>query len=301
MDRITKTIKFIIKHPLNRNNPFKAILRYIRWQIGSRLQPGSVAMPFVGQSRLLISPGMTGATGNVYTGLHDFEDMSFVRHLVRQDDMFIDIGANVGVYTILAAGGGARCVAIEPAPSTYEKLLDNLHLNRLMDRVTPMNIGLAKTPGILNFTRGLDTMNRVIPASGPGNLVPLKVPVETLDNITNGMPEMTPCCIKVDVEGFEQEVLSGGKRAFSNDQLLAVVLEINEGSRQYGLEPADTHKKMLSLGFQAMKYAPFERMLSEIAGWNPTGNTLYIRGSRQQEIEERLKTALQFQCREHRI
>src|SRR5437868_4075814 len=112
---IINTLNFITRHPLNEQRKLKAIGRWLTWQVGSRLVPGPVAVNFVNDTMLLVSPGMTGATGNVYAGLHEFQDMAFVLHLLRQGDCFIDVGANIGSYTVLAGGGiGARCIAIEP-------------------------------------------------------------------------------------------------------------------------------------------------------------------------------------------
>ncbi|WP_277458609.1 MULTISPECIES: hypothetical protein [Methylococcus] len=76
-------------------------------------------MPFVDGTRLLLRTGMHGMTMNVYVGLHEFEDMLFVFHLLRKDDEFLDVGANSGEYAILAAGRGANVLAIEPVPATY--------------------------------------------------------------------------------------------------------------------------------------------------------------------------------------
>ena len=67
---IFPTLKFILAHPLNRRRQLAAARDFLAWQIGSRLVPGAVAVPFVNGARLLASPGMTGATGNVYAGLH---------------------------------------------------------------------------------------------------------------------------------------------------------------------------------------------------------------------------------------
>jgi hypothetical protein len=64
-----------------------------------------VVVPFVGDTRLLVARGMRGATGNVYVGLHEFEEMAFALHALRPSSRFIDVGANVGSYTVLAAGG----------------------------------------------------------------------------------------------------------------------------------------------------------------------------------------------------
>ena len=61
-----------------------------------------VVVNYINDSRLLVQTGMTGATGNIYTGLHEFEDMGFALHFLQEGDYFIDLGVNVGSYTVLA-------------------------------------------------------------------------------------------------------------------------------------------------------------------------------------------------------
>ncbi len=94
-------------HPLNRNGRFAALGRWLRWQTATRLLPYPIVVPFVNEIRLVAERGMTGATGNYYCGLHEPEDMAFVLHFVRSGDVFYDVGANVGAYSLLAAAAGA--------------------------------------------------------------------------------------------------------------------------------------------------------------------------------------------------
>lgn len=75
-----RTVNFLLNHPLSSKNKSAAFYRLLSWQIRSRLIGAPVAYDFVNQSRLLVYPGMTGATGNVYAGLHEFYDMGFVLH-----------------------------------------------------------------------------------------------------------------------------------------------------------------------------------------------------------------------------
>src|SRR5579885_744965 len=158
-----RTLRFIYRHPLNRNAPFRAIWRFAAWQVATRLHPSALVVPYVGDTRLVVERGMTGATGNVYCGLHEFEDMAFVLHALRPEDLFVDVGANVGSYTILASGAaGARCISFEPAPSAYRALLDNIRLNDLLYRVEARNECLAAAPGEVQLTSGLDTVNHVV-------------------------------------------------------------------------------------------------------------------------------------------
>ncbi len=101
---LRKTLRYILVHPLSKRNRTKAFLKYLCWQIGYRLNPYPIIYPFVEKSKLIIAKGMTGATGNIYVGLHDFEKMGFLLHLLRPEDLFADVGANIGSYTILASG-----------------------------------------------------------------------------------------------------------------------------------------------------------------------------------------------------
>jgi hypothetical protein len=98
-------------------------------------------MRFANDTRLLVCRGMVGATGNLYVGLQEFEEMAFMLHQLRPDDVFVDVGANVGAYTLLAGTAGARCVAFEPVPATFRALRDNVRLNGLQTRVRVVRSG----------------------------------------------------------------------------------------------------------------------------------------------------------------
>lgn len=87
------------------------------------------AFPWVGSTSLVIETGMTGATMNLYCGLHEAADMAFVLHVLRACDGFLDVGANVGSYSILASGvAQARTLALEPIPATRRRLSDLIAL-----------------------------------------------------------------------------------------------------------------------------------------------------------------------------
>ena len=104
------------KHPLAGKHKAKAFYNLLKWQIFQTLQPGIKKVPFVGNTCLLVKKGMTGATGNIYFGLHEFEEMSFLLHFLKEDDTFYDVGANIGSYTILGAGiCKAKVLCFEPA------------------------------------------------------------------------------------------------------------------------------------------------------------------------------------------
>jgi hypothetical protein len=90
-------------HPLTRDGQLGAWARFAGWHLRSRLSAEVVA-PWIGGQRLVVRPGMTGATGNLYYGLHEFMSMGLVLHFLRGGDLFLDAGANVGTYEVLALG-----------------------------------------------------------------------------------------------------------------------------------------------------------------------------------------------------
>jgi FkbM family methyltransferase len=287
---IFQNLRFITDHPLNKKRKVAAMRRFVAWQIGSRLAPGPVAIDFVNGAKLLVSPGMTGATGNIYTGLHEFEDMSFVLHALRNHDLFVDVGANIGSYTILAAAAiGARCVAFEPILETYYHLVRNVNLNGISAIVTCENIGIASERGELSFSAGLDTVNHVISATDQG-LASASVPVKTLDEALAGSDATI---IKIDVEGFETRVVDGAKETLSSPSLLAVIMELNGSGDRYGFDEVSLHERMLAYEFLPFSYSPFDRELISLAGKNAkSGNTIYIKGLDQ--VRARVKSAPAF-------
>jgi len=108
MYSLLHTLKFILNHPLNRSHRMRALWRFVRWQVGIRLVHAPVLVPFIENIGMFAQQGMTGATGNIYCGLHEFEDMALVLHSIRPGDLFVDVGANVGSYSLLACVGGRR-------------------------------------------------------------------------------------------------------------------------------------------------------------------------------------------------
>ena len=287
-NRLIKALRFITNHPLNSDRKLKSLTRYVLWQIGSRIVPGPVVVNFVNDTRLLVRPGMAGATGNLYAGLCEFYDMSFTLHFLKKNDVFIDVGANVGSYTVLAGGvARAKCLAIEPIPAIFVNLIDNINLNEIQGLVHTLNIGVGRKNSTLKFTSTLDVKNHVITCEDE-NVDTIRVPVKTLNSIVE---KIEPQLIKIDVEGFENEVIAGAEDVLRKKSLLAVIMEMDND--RYGYDEALLHGKMIGYGFNSYSYSPFDRKIIPLIGQNrKSENTLYIRDVDQ--VVERIKTAPKF-------
>jgi FkbM family methyltransferase len=284
---LLSTLAFIANHPLNSGRKARALGNYFKWQIGSRLVAGQVLYKWINGSRFIVRHGETGVTGNLYCCLHDFADMGYLLHVLTPDDLFVDIGANVGSYTILAcAAKGAKGMCFEPVPSTFERLMDNLRINDLVGRVEARNVGLSDEEGDLAFTSEEDTTNHIVAGDEQASNV-VRVKVLPLDAILEGA---TPSLLKIDVEGFEMRVLAGARRVLGREGLHSVIMELNGSGRRYGVEDSQIIKYMADFGFSTFRYDPFRRELNATqANDCRSGNTLFIRGERA--IQTRLGRA----------
>jgi FkbM family methyltransferase len=263
----------IAAHPLTRDRKVGAVLRVIDWQFRSRILK-DVHIPWVCGQRLVLSRGMEGATGNVYFGLHEFSDMLFVLHFLRPGDLFVDVGANVGVYTVLAAGACCvKTIAIEPDLTALRALRYNIAINGLDPFVEVHDVAVGPGDGPVHFTVGLGARNRVT-RDGSSTT---KVRQRPLDDIV-GL--RSPTFIKIDVEGYETEALEGARKTLEKGDLKIAAVE-------WPHQPASD--LLRSYGFTQLHYDPFARRLTpESCDFTPS-NTLFVRDLAF--VEQRVLTA----------
>jgi FkbM family methyltransferase len=285
--RLLATLRFIVKHPLNEAGKLDALIRSAKWQIGSRLVRGSVVHEWVNGSRFLVEAGETGLTGNIYVGLHEFQDMAYVLHALRSSDLFVDVGANMGSYTILACAAiGARGYAFEPVPDTYARLVDNVRLNHMEGRVSCVNKGVGAQAGTMHFTRSRGPMNRALVAGEEGAEA-VSVEMCSLDDILQGE---SPTILKIDVEGFETAVIEGAHQTLKKETLHSVIVELNGSGRRYGFDESHISALLSRYGFEPYVYEPRQRVLTRLHGKNlDSGNTLFVRD--EALVRHRLKNA----------
>jgi FkbM family methyltransferase len=215
--------------------------------------------------------------------------MAFLLHLLRERELFVDVGANVGTYSVLAAKvSGARVIAFEPIPSAADVLRDNVALNSIGSLVEVRRACVGASPGTVQMTMGEDTANHVV--ATPGHLAgTMKVPVETLDDVLRGL---APLLIKLDVEDYELEVFRGASSVLASPDLRAVLLEINAVGERRARSYAELVSMLTSHGFERCGYQPRERRLEPLTGARDGSNALFVRDL--PFVRERLASAPAF-------
>lgn len=248
------------------------------------------------KSKLNVIKGRTSSTGMLYCGLFEFEDQSFLLHFLRENDLFVDIGSNIGVYTILSSAHcKSKTIAIEPIPNTVEILKSNIKLNNIENLVTVKPFGISKKPEKLFFTNSLDSINHVKTKLDDENENYIEINTDSLDNIIGNV---NPTMLKIDVEGFEKEVINGGENTLSNLSLKAIIIELNGCGLNYGFKDEEINSIILGYGFKTYSYNPYTRELTP-SKYRISENTLYIRDF--DYVQERLNSSKSFQIFSHSI
>jgi FkbM family methyltransferase len=217
-------------------------------------------VPFVDGSVLAVRRGMYGATGNIYFGLHEFEQMAFALHSLGPGAVFLDVGANVGSYTVLASARGSRVIACEPDPDAMTALRRNIELNGAVDLVQTWEVAIGASAGTARLTFGAGAMNRIV---GPDE-IGREVQMLTADSVAGKIPVTL---MKIDVECYEREAVRGAAQLLQNPSLNAVIIE------------GDADDMLSAHGFKRCSYDPFSRVLQPVNA-PIDGTSIFVRDVR---------------------
>lgn len=259
-------------HPITKTNRLRSLGRYIYFNFASKFA-SSQEIKWIGDLKFIAVKGDAGIVPNIYFGLHEFPESIFLLHFLRAEDTFLDIGANVGHYSLLAAGiKKAKSIAVEPVPSTFAKFQQQIALNKLENKITALNIGVGSEAGTLHFSTDKGTMNRVVTADYKNSAV---VPIQTIDEVVALEPVNL---IKIDVEGFEKFALQGASATLENPALKAVIIEINFSNSFYGVDNLEIVALLEAKGFSPYTYDGTIRKLTALESYNAEQyNTIFIR------------------------
>ena len=153
-------------------------------------------------------------------------------------EVLVDVGANVGMYTIWAAKTrGTQVFAFEPEAQNYALLNRNIVMNGLMDRVTAYCMGLSDRPGLsvlhmhdMRLGGSCHALGEPLgPHHEPMNVVFKQGSIAaTLDQLVAARAMPVPHHIKIDVDGFEPKVIAGAQQTLRDPGVRSLLIETNQ-------------------------------------------------------------------------
>jgi FkbM family methyltransferase len=178
----------------------------------------------------------------------------FLEATLKEGMCFVDVGANIGYYTTLAArlvGDSGRVVAIEPDPYNFSLLEKNVRANRL-DNVILLNVAAGAMKGTGRLCRSATNFgDHRIGSREPGRNS-VDVPIVPIDDLCDAHHIERVDVVKVDVQGYEFFAMQGMERFLRSGNNMTVMTEFwPRGIEQAGASPESYFRKFESLGFRA--------------------------------------------------
>jgi FkbM family methyltransferase len=171
--------------------------------------------------------GVHPAYEQMRLGIFEQEETVAILKELQTSDVFVDVGANLGYYTLMACQQGKPVVAFEPQAQNLRCLYSNLIANDWQNVVEVFPLALAATPGILTlYGASGPSASLVKDWAGYSSRFQQPVAVSTLDHILGGRFADRRLLIKIDVEGAEYGVLRGAVATLSRMPRPAWLVEI---------------------------------------------------------------------------
>jgi FkbM family methyltransferase len=222
------------RHPANQRRRFRGLASFLGWQVFKSLVGRPVVIAFHGR-RLKCYPDSTSTTAAIYfCGFADYWEMKFMQAYLRPGDGFLDIGANTGVYSVLASGyvgTEARIDAFEPMEATASRIeeqaalnkLHNLRVHRLAvcDRDGELDFGYAENDAMMHLRREGEP--------GQPHAVVSAIRLDSFEPYGNYMMG------KMDIEGAEPFALAGAAARLRAGNPPVWLIELAGLSTLYGV------------------------------------------------------------------
>ncbi len=239
---------FLITHSFRgsgriRNFINRITLRWVR---------GQVVVPTIHGFDLLVDPiADRGVERAIYlNGSYELGTLHVFETFLNEGDTFIDVGANIGLMSLLAStrvGGKGLVYSFEPSPETFSILTRNVEING-RENVRPFNLGLGSESGTSRLYRNMEY------GRGSASLVKketqeesegVEITCSTLDELvaTHGVSKVK--LIKIDVEGWELEVIKGGLNFFADENAPVVCVEYSDMFSTQGGEKVEIYETLL--------------------------------------------------------
>ena len=189
-------------------------------------------------------------SGNIaFNGFYELALSQRIVHLARQGTVFVDVGANMGYFSLLWAGvnPSGRVIAFEAAPRNIQLIENNIAQNRFTDRITLVPKAAGKDSGTITFDVGPSEQTGWGGISTRVSSTTIKVPLVRLDQ---ELPDSSIDVLKIDVEGADTWVLLGCEALLKKKLIGTIFFEQNKDRMALlGIDVGEAKTFLRDLGY----------------------------------------------------
>lgn len=268
---------FLRTHPAFRAHPLAVLKRLMLWRVLTVLgRPCHVGLA---RWNLKVEvPTQWRGPGKVIFAFREHYDaeLIYLERFLRSDDVFIDVGANLGLYSLVASrlvGPSGRVLAIEPFKTTFARLERNVGLNGAIN-VTAVHAGISDQNETVTLTMHEDDSRISLHRAGTAadNCADGEsVEAYTLDRVLSDHGFERVDFIKVDVEGAEELVLRGAAQSLRQWRPM-ILFEINRKATELmELDVHSPYSSLVALGYEIFRVTQ-DGELRQVNSLPPDGN-----------------------------
>jgi FkbM family methyltransferase len=215
----------ILGNPGNKGQLLWRSFQAIAWQAQKRLLKSRKVLTLASGAKFMAHPDCVVSSALIYADWPEFHELQFIRSNLRESDVVLDVGANVGHVSLLLSDivGWKNLFAFEPTPLTYSRLVDNWKLNGwTSENLYHMAVGSEAGEVAIPDVKTPNTVNSIL--SNKEGVATVIVPVRPLDDLRERWKARVGF-MKIDVEGYEPQVFAGATRFLQDDRPRLIMFE----------------------------------------------------------------------------
>ncbi len=279
-----KPLHTILTHQNNKGKFLNALFVTIWWKVNQLFFHLPAIVEIAPNVKIICYPNNSYGSFIVYAKWPEYEELQFIYSILEAGDSYIDVGAHIGDSSLLAASKikNGKVIACEPTPTIFNELVANIRLNNFESIITPLQVAVSNEVGSAFFT--LETaseVNHLRSSLGKGKSI--KVETITVDKMIKNAKLSSLTLLKVDVEGFELEVLQGAKSSLNKDKIEMILFEVNPVSEHITEKVKDIETLLSKSAYTFFRFTEEGKLteMSELVVPGKTINYLAVSATRK--------------------
>ncbi len=231
------------------------------WQLNRAISPQKISTFYLEDGSRFEYPLKSALGFGLFLGEFENSEVAFVQKSLQPGDIFIDVGANGGIFTIMAAKkiqNHGHVYAFEPDERNLKLLRRNIEINKLTN-ITILDCALSNEKGEAKFLIATDgAMNSLAKTNHESQQIQewKTVKVITLDDFVDEYKIDKVDFIKIDTEGAEKLIFDGAKKTFADNSQLKVMFEASDlNAVAFGYTVKDFLAEVIDSGMKLYYFA----------------------------------------------
>lgn len=266
------TFLLFLYHKVKRSHLLR---KWIKQLIGS----GKIALDFNG---FTMYAGVNSAIESniVFNSYNEIKVLELISKFASKGYHFIDIGANIGIHSMTAAKANRNIeiFSFEPESNNYINFIRNIVLNQF-ENIRPFKMGLGNFKGntFMNINEGWNKGKHSLKVNFQENDRKITIPVNQLDSFKEYVTG-NQLLLKIDVEGFEKEVLEGAKAVINQVENVVIIIELV--TEINSLETCNEIVNLLKkYGFDQIYKINTENKLATVQTYEGSADYVFVKGA----------------------